>query len=56
MEPFRGKRYPERKDFDAITAYRTSEVFDHLEPYRSFRETDSTGTVVLHHGLGNRLR
>lgn len=39
-----------------ITAYSTSEIFDHLELYRSFleRETDSTGTVVLHHGLVKR--
>ena len=39
-----------------ITAYSTSEVFDHLELYRAFleREADSTGTVVMHHGLVKR--
>lgn len=39
-----------------INAYSTTAAFDHLELYRSFleRETDSTGTVVLHHGLVKR--
>lgn len=39
-----------------ITAYATEQPFDHLELYRSFleRETDSTGTVVLHHGRVKR--
>lgn len=39
-----------------ITAYSSSEEFDHFELYRSFleRETESTGTVVLHHGLVKR--
>ena len=39
-----------------ITAYATEQPFDHLELYRTFleRETDSTGTVVLHHGRVKR--
>lgn len=39
-----------------ISAYTTREAFDHLELYRSFleRETDATGTVVLHHGRVKR--
>lgn len=39
-----------------ITAYATDQPFDHLELYRSFldRETDCTGTVVLHHGRVKR--
>lgn len=39
-----------------ITAFSTPEEFDHLELYRAFleRETDSTGTVVLHHGRVKR--
>jgi molybdopterin synthase catalytic subunit len=39
-----------------ITAYTTHQEFDHLELYRSFleRETDATGTVVLHHGRVKR--
>jgi molybdopterin synthase catalytic subunit len=39
-----------------ITAFCTTEKFDHLELYRSFleRENDSTGTVVLHHGRVKR--
>jgi molybdopterin synthase catalytic subunit len=39
-----------------ITAYATEQPFDHLELYRAFleRETDSTGTVVLHHGRVKR--
>ena len=39
-----------------ITAYATELPFDHLELYRAFleRETDSTGTVVLHHGRVKR--
>jgi molybdopterin synthase catalytic subunit len=39
-----------------ITAYATKQPFDHLELYRTFleRETDSTGTVVLHHGRVKR--
>ena len=39
-----------------ITAYVTEQPFDHLELYRAFleRETDSTGTVVLHHGRVKR--
>ncbi|MEA5115178.1 MAG: molybdenum cofactor biosynthesis protein MoaE [Geobacteraceae bacterium] len=39
-----------------ITAYATDTPFDHLELYRSFleRETDCTGTVVLHHGRVKR--
>lgn len=39
-----------------ITAFCTHEAFDHLELYRSFleRETDATGTVVLHHGRVKR--
>jgi molybdopterin synthase catalytic subunit len=39
-----------------ITAYSMEQAFDHLELYRAFleRETDSTGTVVLHHGRVKR--
>lgn len=39
-----------------ITAYATEQPFDHLEIYRAFleRETDCTGTVVLHHGRVKR--
>ena len=39
-----------------ITAYATERPFDHLELYRSFleRETDLSGTVVLHHGRVKR--
>ncbi len=39
-----------------ITAFCTHDAFDHLELYRSFleRETDTTGTVVLHHGRVKR--
>lgn len=39
-----------------ITAYATEQPFDHLELYSSFleRETDATGTVVLHHGRVKR--
>jgi len=39
-----------------ITAFSTLEEFDHLELYRTFleRETESTGTVVLHHGRVKR--
>lgn len=39
-----------------ITAYCTQQAFNHLELYRSFleRETDATGTVVLHHGRVKR--
>jgi len=39
-----------------ITAFSTIQNFDHLELYRTFleAETDSTGTVVLHHGLVKR--
>lgn len=39
-----------------ITAYATDRPFDHLELYRAFleRETDCTGTVVLHHGRVKR--
>lgn len=39
-----------------ISAYATQQIFDHLELYRAFleRETDATGTVVLHHGRVKR--
>lgn len=39
-----------------ITAFTAEQPFDHLELYRSFleRETDHTGTVVLHHGRVKR--
>ena len=39
-----------------ITAYATDRPFEHLELYRSFleRESDCTGTVVLHHGRVKR--
>ena len=39
-----------------ITAYCTNEEFDHLGLYSSFlaRETDATGTVVMHHGRVKR--
>ncbi len=39
-----------------ITAYATEQPFNHLELYRAFleRETDCSGTVVLHHGRVKR--
>jgi len=39
-----------------ITAFSTVQNFDHLELYRAFleRETDCTGTVVMHHGRVKR--
>jgi molybdopterin synthase catalytic subunit len=39
-----------------ITAFSTRQDFDHLELYRAFleRETDCSGTVVLHHGRVKR--
>lgn len=39
-----------------ITAFATEQTFDHLKLYSEFleRETDATGTVVLHHGLVKR--
>ncbi len=39
-----------------ITAYVSEQPFDHLELYRDFleRETDCSGTVVLHHGRVKR--
>lgn len=39
-----------------ISAYATEQPFDHMELYRTFleRETESTGTVVLHHGRVKR--
>ncbi len=39
-----------------INAYTTKQAFDHIELYRAFleRETDATGTVVLHHGRVKR--
>jgi molybdopterin synthase catalytic subunit len=39
-----------------ITAYATEQPFDHLELYRAFleKETDCSGTVVLHHGRVKR--
>ncbi len=39
-----------------ITGYATQLPLDHLELYRSFleRETDLSGTVVLHHGRVKR--
>lgn len=39
-----------------ITAFSTTQNFDHLELYRTYlkSETDCTGTVVLHHGLVKR--
>jgi molybdopterin synthase catalytic subunit len=39
-----------------ITAYATEQAFDHLALYSAFleRETDATGTVVLHHGRVKR--
>ncbi len=39
-----------------ISAYTTEESFDHVELYRRFleRETDVSGTVVLHHGRVKR--
>ena len=39
-----------------ITAYATERPLDHLELYRAFleRETDASGTVVLHHGMVKR--
>ena len=38
------------------TAFATEEPFDHLELYRGFleRESDASGTVVLHHGRVKR--
>ena len=35
-----------------VTTWTTKQPFDHLKLYREFlkRETDATGTVVLHHG------
>jgi molybdopterin synthase catalytic subunit len=39
-----------------ITAFSTPETFDHLGLYKAFleRETDASGTVVLHHGRVKR--
>lgn len=39
-----------------ITAFCAAQEFDHLDLYRAFleRETDNTGTVVLHHGRVKR--
>ncbi|HCM28517.1 MAG TPA: molybdopterin biosynthesis protein MoeE [Treponema sp.] len=39
-----------------ITGFATDQPFDHLKLYGDFleRETDSTGTVVLHHGRVKR--
>lgn len=39
-----------------ITGYATDRPFDHLKLYAEFleRETDNTGTVVLHHGRVKR--
>ena len=39
-----------------ITAFSTSHEIDHLDLYRAFleRETDCTGTVVIHHGRVKR--
>jgi molybdopterin synthase catalytic subunit len=39
-----------------ITAYAAEQAFDHLKLYSAFleRETDATGTVVLHHGRVKR--
>lgn len=39
-----------------MTAFCTAQEFDHLELYRAFleRETDATGTVVMHHGRVKR--
>ncbi|MDD2309190.1 MAG: molybdenum cofactor biosynthesis protein MoaE [Desulfuromonadaceae bacterium] len=39
-----------------ITTFSTIQKFDHLELYRDFleRETDRSGTLVLHHGLVKR--
>ncbi len=39
-----------------ISAFATKQPFDHLELYRAFleRETDGTGTIVLHHGRVKR--
>jgi molybdopterin synthase catalytic subunit len=39
-----------------ITAFATQQPFDHLKLYSEFleRETDATGTVVLHHGRVKR--
>ena len=39
-----------------ITAFSTPEEFDHLGLYKAFleRETDASGTVVLHHGRVKR--
>lgn len=45
-----------QENVNKIKAYCTFQDFDHLELYRAFleRETDCTGTVVLHHGLVKR--
>lgn len=39
-----------------ITAYATEHPFDHLKLYSEFleRETDCTGTIVMHHGRVKR--
>lgn len=39
-----------------ITAFSTVQNVDHLELYRAFleRETDCTGTIVMHHGRVKR--
>ncbi|MDD2321123.1 MAG: molybdenum cofactor biosynthesis protein MoaE [Geobacteraceae bacterium] len=39
-----------------ITAHATQQPFDHLKLYSEFleRETDATGTIVLHHGRVKR--
>jgi molybdopterin synthase catalytic subunit len=39
-----------------VTAFATKQPFDHLKLYNEFlkRETDATGTVVLHHGRVKR--
>jgi molybdopterin synthase catalytic subunit len=39
-----------------ITAHATQQAFDHLKLYSEFleRETDATGTIVLHHGRVKR--
>lgn len=39
-----------------ITAFASEQPFDHLKLYSEFleRETDATGTVVLHHGRVKR--
>jgi len=50
------KRKHETEGICMITAYATEQPFDALELYRSFleRETDSTGTIVLHQGRVKR--